>query len=57
MNWPKLLSTAQACDFSGLSLVELNELADAGLIKFIIPCKEKENLLGVRLRLILKRRV
>ena len=32
MNWPKLLSTAQ---------VELNELADAGLIKFIIPCKEK----------------
>ena len=41
MHWPKLLTTAQACDFSGLSLVELNELADAGLVKFIIPMKQK----------------
>ena len=40
-HWPKLLSTRQAMAYSGLTLVELNELADSGLIRFIVPLKEK----------------
>ena len=41
MHWPKLLSTAQAMDYSGLTLVELDSLADAGLVRFIVPLKQK----------------
>ena len=41
MHWPKLLSTAQAMEYSGLTLVELDSLADAGLVRFIIPLKQK----------------
>jgi len=41
MHWPKLLSTAQAMDYSGLTLIELDSLADAGLVRFIIPLKQK----------------
>ena len=40
-HWPKLLTTRQAMSYSGLTLVELNELADTGLIRFIVPLKEK----------------
>jgi len=40
-HWPKLLTTAQAVEYSGLTLVELNELADTGLIRFIVPLKQK----------------
>ena len=41
MHWPKLLSTQQAMEYSGLTLVELDSLADAGLIRFIVPLKQK----------------
>ena len=41
MHWPKLLSTAQAMDYSGLTLIELDSLADAGLVRFIVPLKQK----------------
>ncbi len=41
MHWPKLLSTAQAMEYSGLTLVELDSLADAGLVRFIVPLKQK----------------
>ena len=41
MNWPKLLSTQQAMEYSGLTLVELDSLADAGLVRFIVPLKQK----------------
>jgi hypothetical protein len=41
MHWPKLLSTQQAIEYSGLTLVELDSLADAGLIRFIVPLKQK----------------
>ena len=41
MHWPKLLSTAQAMEYSGLTLIELDSLADAGLIRFIVPLKQK----------------
>jgi len=41
MHWPKLLSTAQAMNYSGLTLVELDSLADAGLVRFIVPLKQK----------------
>jgi hypothetical protein len=41
MHWPKLLSTAAAMDYSGLTLIELDSLADAGLVRFIIPLKQK----------------
>ena len=41
MHWPKLLSTQQAMEYSGLTLVELDSLADAGLVRFIIPLKQK----------------
>ena len=41
MHWPKLLSTQQAMDYSGLTLVELDSLADAGLVRFIVPLKQK----------------
>ena len=41
MHWPKLLSTAQAMEYSGLTLIELDALADDGDIRFIIPLKQK----------------
>ena len=41
MHWPKLLSTAQAMEYSGLTLIELDSLADAGLVRFIVPLKQK----------------
>jgi hypothetical protein len=41
MHWPKLLSTQQAMEYSGLTLVELDSLADAGLVRFIVPLKQK----------------
>ncbi len=41
MHWPKLLSTQQAMEYSGLTLIELDSLADAGLIRFIVPLKQK----------------
>ena len=41
MHWPKLLSTQQAIEYSGLTLIELDSLADAGLIRFIVPLKQK----------------
>lgn len=41
MHWPKLLSTAQAMDYSGLTLIELDALADGGNIRFIVPLKQK----------------
>ncbi len=41
MHWPKLLSTQQAMEYSGLTLIELDSLADAGLVRFIVPLKQK----------------
>jgi len=41
MHWPKLLSTAQAMEYSGLTLIELDALSEIGDIKFIVPIKEK----------------
>tara|TARA_B100000519_G_C14149698_1_gene393956 strand:- start:53 stop:244 length:192 start_codon:yes stop_codon:yes gene_type:complete len=45
MHWPKLLTTAQALEYSGLTLVELDALAELSEIKFIIPLKEKRKFL------------
>lgn len=41
MHWPKLLSTAQAMEYSGLTLIELDALSDDGDIRFIVPLKQK----------------
>tara|TARA_Y100001963_G_scaffold118858_1_gene165684 strand:+ start:1769 stop:1957 length:189 start_codon:yes stop_codon:yes gene_type:complete len=45
MHWPKLLTTAQALEYSNLTLVELDALAEDGEIKFIIPLKQKRKFL------------
>jgi hypothetical protein len=41
MHWPKLLTTAQAMEYSGLTLIELDALADDNEIRFIVPLKQK----------------
>jgi hypothetical protein len=41
MHWPKLLTTAQAMEYSGLTLIELDALADDSEIRFIVPLKQK----------------
>ena len=41
MHWPKLLSTAQAIQYSGLTLIELDALSEDGDIRFIVPLKQK----------------
>ena len=41
MHWPKLLSTAQAMEYSGLTLIELDALSEDGDIRFIVPLKQK----------------
>ena len=41
MHWPRLLTTAQAMEYSGLTLIELDALSEDGDIKFIVPLKQK----------------